>query len=110
MGWFRKPVQQKDEPESSDTEAHLGAKVDTPSPATRPDPEPTPGPPRPSQDIEAVLRHFKTPTKKLSAHQIFYIFALDGLGAMMLSGGINFAVAYGKAPVTASVLFVASLH
>ncbi|KAI0887722.1 uncharacterized protein GGS22DRAFT_154106 [Annulohypoxylon maeteangense] len=37
---------------------------------------------------------FKEPTEKFTAHQIFYIFILDGIGAMILSGGINFAIAY----------------
>ncbi|KAM7199414.1 hypothetical protein V8F33_004441, partial [Rhypophila sp. PSN 637] len=36
----------------------------------------------------------KAPTTRLNAHQIFYIFMLDGLGAMILSGAINFAIAY----------------
>jgi hypothetical protein len=45
------------------------------------------------------LRHFKTPTDKLSGHQIFYIFIIDGIGAMILSGGINFAIAYGSVPL-----------
>ncbi|KAI1499939.1 hypothetical protein F5X99DRAFT_263587 [Biscogniauxia marginata] len=37
---------------------------------------------------------FRTPSKKFTTHQIFYIFILDGIGAAVLSGGINFAVAY----------------
>lgn len=36
------------------------------------------------------------PTTRFSGRQIFYIFGLDGLGAMALSGGVNFAIAYGK--------------
>lgn len=42
------------------------------------------------------------PTTRFSGRQIFYIFGLDGVGAMILSGGVNFAIAYGK-------LFVFSL-
>ncbi|KAM7224077.1 hypothetical protein V8F06_000550 [Rhypophila decipiens] len=38
--------------------------------------------------------HPRAPTTRLNAHQIFYIFILDGLGAMILSGAINFAIAY----------------
>ncbi|KAI5918136.1 hypothetical protein F4810DRAFT_603018 [Camillea tinctor] len=38
---------------------------------------------------------FKPPSKKFTLHQIFYIFILDGIGAAVLSGGINFAIAYG---------------
>ncbi|KAK3381501.1 hypothetical protein B0H63DRAFT_206485 [Podospora didyma] len=34
------------------------------------------------------------PTDTMTGHQFFYIFVLDGLGAMVLSGGINFAIAY----------------
>ncbi|KXH39046.1 hypothetical protein CNYM01_05525 [Colletotrichum nymphaeae SA-01] len=55
-------------------------------------------------DIEAGVQvkpagsHQKQPTESLSGHQIFYIFGLDGIGAAVLSGGINFAIAYGKAP------------
>ncbi|KZL74674.1 fungal protein [Colletotrichum tofieldiae] len=40
-------------------------------------------------------RHEKQPTDRITAHQIFYIFGLDGVGAAILSGGINFALAYG---------------
>ncbi|KAI0168895.1 hypothetical protein GGR52DRAFT_495988 [Hypoxylon sp. FL1284] len=38
---------------------------------------------------------FKRPTERFTAYQLFYIFVLDGVGAMILSGGINFAIAYG---------------
>ncbi|KAH7306018.1 hypothetical protein B0I35DRAFT_464683 [Stachybotrys elegans] len=34
------------------------------------------------------------PSTALTKHQIFYIFVLDGLGGMLLSGGVNFALAY----------------
>ncbi|UNI18015.1 hypothetical protein JDV02_004316 [Purpureocillium takamizusanense] len=34
------------------------------------------------------------PTSRMTGHQWFYIFVLDGLGAMVLSGGVNFAIAY----------------
>ncbi len=40
----------------------------------------------------------RSPTDRLTGFQIFYIFGLDGIGAMVLSGGINFAVAYGRGP------------
>ncbi|UQC85488.1 uncharacterized protein CLUP02_10986 [Colletotrichum lupini] len=52
-------------------------------------------------DIEAGVQvepsgsHQKQPTDSISGHQIFYIFGLDGIGAAFLSGGINFAIAYG---------------
>ncbi|KAL3962835.1 hypothetical protein ACCO45_004358 [Purpureocillium lilacinum] len=35
------------------------------------------------------------PTPRMTGHQWFYIFVLDGLGAMALSGGVNFGIAYG---------------
>ncbi|KAK8015369.1 hypothetical protein PG990_008665 [Apiospora arundinis] len=37
---------------------------------------------------------FLEPSTKLTAHQMFYLFGLDGVGAFILSGGINFAIAY----------------
>ncbi|KAK1580368.1 uncharacterized protein LY79DRAFT_592185 [Colletotrichum navitas] len=37
----------------------------------------------------------KQPADRLSGRQIFYIFGLDGIGAAVISGGINFAIAYG---------------
>ncbi|KAK0629032.1 hypothetical protein B0T17DRAFT_174431 [Bombardia bombarda] len=36
----------------------------------------------------------RPPTTKMTGHQFFYIFIIDGIGAMILSGGINFAIAY----------------
>ncbi|KAK4187214.1 hypothetical protein QBC35DRAFT_464037 [Podospora australis] len=42
----------------------------------------------------AVSTRLLQPTTKFTAHQIFYIFILDGLGAMVVSGGINFGIAY----------------
>ncbi|KAL0942727.1 yhl026c-like protein [Colletotrichum truncatum] len=52
-------------------------------------------------DIEAGVRdrqnthQAKQPTDRITGHQLFYIFGLDGVGAAVLSGGINFAIAYG---------------
>ena len=43
---------------------------------------------------QAILR-LQRPTEKMTGYQFFYIFVLDGIGAMVLSGGINFAIAYG---------------
>lgn len=34
------------------------------------------------------------PSPVLTGHQMFYLFFLDGIGAMILSGGVNFALAY----------------
>jgi hypothetical protein len=109
MPWLRNPFSRRPDPEASETEALPGGAVSPPSPTSpaTPELESFPDPPRPSQDVAAILTHFKTPTKSLSGHQIFYIFIIDGLGAAILSGGINFAIAYGK-----SLLFpsVALLH
>ncbi|KAH7203074.1 uncharacterized protein BKA55DRAFT_668961 [Fusarium redolens] len=35
------------------------------------------------------------PSLQLTGHQLFYVFGLDGIGDMALSGGVNFALAYG---------------
>lgn len=42
-----------------------------------------------------VILRLQRPTDKMTGYQFFYIFGLDGIGAMVLSGGINFAIAYG---------------
>lgn len=34
------------------------------------------------------------PTNGLTVHQIFYIFVMHGIGSMIISGGINFGLAY----------------
>lgn len=44
------------------------------------------------------------PSDRLTRHQLFYVLVLDGFGGMLLSGGVNFALAYGAlGPLTASV-------
>ncbi|KAH9890302.1 hypothetical protein F4778DRAFT_380086 [Xylariomycetidae sp. FL2044] len=48
----------------------------------------------PEQVLQGVKTKFKVPSDKLTGHQIFYIFILDGIGAAILSGGINFGIAY----------------
>ena len=40
----------------------------------------------------------RAPSQRLTGYQKFYIFGLDGIGAFVLSGGINFAIAYGMTP------------
>ncbi|KAK5653362.1 hypothetical protein OQA88_9054 [Cercophora sp. LCS_1] len=70
-----------------------------PGPGPGPDPDSTPAsdtetiapPPDPSS---IPTTHLLRPTPRLTPHQILYIFVLDGLGAMILSGGINLAIAY----------------
>lgn len=45
----------------------------------------------------SVLRPDKrVPSTKLTLHQFLYIVGSHGIGAMIISGGINFAVAYGE--------------
>ncbi|KAK4200842.1 hypothetical protein QBC40DRAFT_199670 [Triangularia verruculosa] len=60
-------------------------------------------PPRPSssplRDDAATIavsdeKQLLPTTSKLSTHQFIYLFVLDGLGALVVSGGINFAIAY----------------
>ncbi|KAF6832992.1 hypothetical protein CMUS01_06713 [Colletotrichum musicola] len=46
-------------------------------------------------DVEVGTTREKEPTDRFTAHQIFYVFGPHGIGAMVLSGGINFAIAYG---------------
>lgn len=38
----------------------------------------------------------REPSEAFTGHQKFYIFVMDGLGGMILSGGVNFAIAYGE--------------
>ena len=38
------------------------------------------------------------PSLQFTGHQLFYVFGLDGVGAMLLSGGVNFALAYREYP------------
>lgn len=38
----------------------------------------------------------RVPSSKLTIRQLLYIVGSHGIGAMVISGGINFAVAYGK--------------
>ncbi|KAK8124215.1 hypothetical protein PG999_004133 [Apiospora kogelbergensis] len=45
-------------------------------------------------DPTQVRTGFQEPSTKLTGYQIFYLFGLDGVGAFILSGGINFAIAY----------------
>ncbi|KAL1880586.1 hypothetical protein VTK73DRAFT_5391 [Phialemonium thermophilum] len=40
------------------------------------------------------LAHRQLPTTGLTAYQVLYVFVLDGIGGAVLSGGINFAIAY----------------
>ena len=44
---------------------------------------------------ETIVRRRLKPSRQWTAHQIFYVFILDGIGGMALSAGVNFALAYG---------------
>lgn len=43
----------------------------------------------------AYLPDKRVPSSKLTGHQLLYIAGSHGVGAFVLSGGINFAIAYG---------------
>jgi hypothetical protein len=43
----------------------------------------------------AAAKGWLSPSNGLTWHQFFYIFVMDGLGGMVISGGINFALAFG---------------
>lgn len=45
--------------------------------------------------LEGVAGLLQRPTDRMTGYQFFYIFILDGIGAMILSGGIGFVIAYG---------------
>ncbi|KAF7555649.1 hypothetical protein G7Z17_g2010 [Cylindrodendrum hubeiense] len=42
------------------------------------------------------------PSGSFTHHQIFYIFIMAGLGGMIISGGVNFGLAYGKCTLSAT--------
>lgn len=44
---------------------------------------------------DGVGLKFQSPSRYFSFHQIFYIFVINGIGAAIVAGGINFAVAFG---------------
>ena len=56
---------------------------------------PAPEDPETANPRQVINSNVQIPTTKFTAHQIFYIFGLDGIGSLVLSGGINFAIAYG---------------
>ncbi len=63
-------------------------------PSSSPLRRPHPGDTEPDPDAIS-LAGLQRPTNKMTFHQFFYIFIIDGIGAMILSGSINFAIAYG---------------
>lgn len=51
---------------------------------------------RAAEETEEEASTKVEPSSRFTGHQLFYIFGLDGIGALALSGGVNFAIAYGK--------------
>ncbi|KAM0251249.1 hypothetical protein ACHAQJ_008282 [Trichoderma viride] len=49
---------------------------------------------RGEEETGEELSNKREPSTRFTAHQLFYIFGLDGIGALALSGGVNFAIAY----------------
>ncbi|KAI9150223.1 hypothetical protein HJFPF1_09980 [Paramyrothecium foliicola] len=45
-------------------------------------------------DSEGADQRLLEPSSCFTGHQLFYVFGLDGLGGMILSAGVNFAIAY----------------
>lgn len=45
----------------------------------------------------------RAPSSKLTLHQFLYIAGSHGIGAMLISGGINFAIAYGELSLSLSL-------
>ncbi|KAK3945493.1 hypothetical protein QBC46DRAFT_93311 [Diplogelasinospora grovesii] len=94
MTWLRNPFRSSPPSNHPQSEAHLSDGEPIPSTTTPPEDIPSDVeaqslPPTPETTTTRL-----PPTDRLTNHQIFYIFGLDGVGAMILSGGINFAIAY----------------
>ncbi|KAK0708275.1 hypothetical protein B0H67DRAFT_556793 [Lasiosphaeris hirsuta] len=96
MGWIRNPFSKTKSESEPATPAPAGPDAD-PAPTTHDNADPESGD-RPRHSTSSFWHHHvhevQAPTKKLTGRQFFYIFVVDGLGAMALSGGINFAIAY----------------
>jgi len=70
--------------------ARVYASSDDPEAASslrKPSPDPASSPP-------SAPGRRRPPTERLTAHQAFYLAGLHGVGALAISGGINFAVAF----------------
>jgi hypothetical protein len=89
MAWIRNLISRPGNPSSDDAEAGVPSHPD----AVGARPPSPPGSPEPELELGTGLL---PPTTHMTGHQFFYIFIMDGIIAMILSGGINFAVAYGK--------------
>lgn len=95
MPWATNPLFK---PSTTEAPADVEAAAANSGPSLGPNPDPSlePSSSAPQEIPTSADEGFKEPTEKFTAHQIFYIFILDGIGAMILSGGINFAIAYGR--------------
>lgn len=51
--------------------------------------------PQIAEDIEEILSTNVEASSRFTGHQLFYVFGVHGVGALVISGGINFAIAYG---------------
>ncbi|KAL6860794.1 hypothetical protein J3F83DRAFT_747564 [Trichoderma novae-zelandiae] len=47
-----------------------------------------------AEDIEEITTTDAEASSNFTGHQLFYIFGVHGIGALIISGGINFAIAY----------------
>lgn len=47
-----------------------------------------------AEDTKDEARSKTVPSSRFTYHQLFYIFGLHGVGALIISGGINLAIAY----------------
>lgn len=105
MAWMRKFISRLNSPGPEDADANAGATVPSDLEAngvTQPSSSP--------DDAEPVAAGMLPATTRMTGHQGFYIFFMDGIVAMILSGGINFAVAYGKHNRFSSSLRLRSNH
>jgi hypothetical protein len=97
MSWRQRlfsslPWTRESETNEKDAEADGGVRQADSAPAETT----VPAPDRPSQESGSSEHRPQLPTTAMTGHQLYYVFGLDGVGAMFLSGGINFAIAYGE--------------
>jgi hypothetical protein len=85
----KKPGTSSDEEKSASVQALAGSE-ERPVPAFEKTPR------------NAAAKSWLSPSNGLTWHQFFYIFIMDGLGGMVISGGINFALAFGMIQVLVS--------
>lgn len=84
MTWLRNPFFASPTPKNTDNNSDVEAEAETEAEAANHD----------HHVDNASYIDIRAPSERLTAYQIFYIFILDGIGAFVLSGAINFAIAY----------------